>query len=134
MISTAMEEGGCSLLDLPHIIATGILSRLGDNPQDIISFGGACRAAHALACDPAVWQQLCCSFSNLESLGKAFNEPAAWHARSFQHLYLALVHPYRDLLQCKLWHSNLWPCGAYPGAAALLLHACLQDTALAAYA
>jgi hypothetical protein len=23
------------------------------------------------------------------------------------------VHPFKDLLRCRLWHSNLWPCGAY---------------------
>eukprot|EP00883_Tetradesmus_obliquus_P010490 jgi/Sobl393_1/320/SZX60108.1 len=104
-IGTFTDEEGCSFLDLPRNVATGILSRLGDTPQDIVSFGRSCRAAHGLACEPALWQQLCCTLS------KAFHAPQAWHARSFRHLYLALVYPYRDLLLCKLWHSNLWPCG-----------------------
>lgn len=108
-IGTFTDEEGCSFLDLPRNVATGILSRLGDTPQDIVSFGRSCRAAHGLACEPALWQQLCCTLS------KAFHAPQAWHARSFRHLYLALVYPYRDLLLCKLWHSNLWPCGAYSG-------------------
>jgi hypothetical protein len=107
MTDIMMNEVGCPFIELPHILATSILRRLSDQPHDIINLSSTCRAAHAVASDPALWQQLCCTFSS------AFQMPSAWHASSFQNLYLALVHPFRDLLRCRLWHSNMWPCGAY---------------------
>lgn len=120
------DSAGCPVLDLCHNLLIGILRLLGSSPLDIISFSRTCRAAHASASDPALWQQLCCSLS------PAFLEPQAWHARSHQQLYLALVHPYRDLLLCNLWHSNLWPCGA--SSTAILPCMLAETPELAAFA
>lgn len=85
-----------------------ILKLLSDSPECIVAFSLTCSQAHQLCSDETMWRTLCSDMT--ASLQQAYRSvdwnPAAWHTESYQELYMCLLHPYRPLLQQRVWWTT----------------------------
>jgi hypothetical protein len=90
-----------------------ILKLLSDSPECIVAFSLTCSQAHQLCSDETMWRSLCNELT--ASLPQAYRsvdwEPAAWHTESYQDLYMCLLHPYRPLLQQRVWWTTKMVAG-----------------------
>jgi hypothetical protein len=90
-----------------------ILKLLSDSPEDIVAFSLTCSQAHQLCSDETIWRSLCSELTaSLPQQYRNVNwEPAAWHTESYQELYMCLLHPYRPLLQQRVWWTTKMAAG-----------------------
>lgn len=111
--AAAAPVAACMLEALTPDSIVRILKLLADSPQCIVAFSLTCSLAQQLCSDEAIWKSLCNELT--ASLPHAYSsvdwDPAAWQTASYKELYICLLHPYRPLLQQRLWHTTKMPAG-----------------------
>jgi hypothetical protein len=99
--SSPSAGAATTLLDLP----SSVLARIGLQlpVDDLLSLGRACKHAHEVVHDDTlIWRALCASYG--------VSSYAEWRAASFKHLYLGLLHRYREAL--GYWAGNVFLMGS----------------------
>lgn len=90
-----------------------ILKLLSRSPACIVAFSLTCTQAHELCSDQKLWSPLCRDI--IQTLPSPTRDacwsPSAWTADRYRELYCCLLHPYRQLLQQRLWHTIKMPHG-----------------------
>lgn len=97
---------------LPETILS-ILKLLSQSPACIVAFSLTCTQAHEPCSDEKLWSPLCRDLiQTFASPARAACwHPSAWTADSYRELYICLLHPYRQLLQQRMWHTTKMPHG-----------------------